>query len=73
MPSSTDRATNSSVRCPNQRSRGKVRYADIRVIHVTTGEIIRALTLNPEHRYDGTGKPTGGITTFPLLDAMPFS
>jgi hypothetical protein len=51
----------------------KVRYADIRVIHVTTGEIIRALTLNPEHRYDGTGKPTGGITTFPLVDPMPFS
>jgi transposase InsO family protein len=33
---------------------------DIRVIHATTGEIIRALTIDPERRYHGTGKPTGG-------------
>jgi len=33
---------------------------DIRVIHATTGEIIRALTIDPEHRYHGTGQPTGG-------------
>jgi transposase InsO family protein len=33
---------------------------DIRVIHATTGEIIRTLTINPEHRYHGTGHPTGG-------------
>ena len=33
---------------------------DIRVIHATTGEIIRALTINPEHLYHGTGRPTGG-------------
>ena len=26
----------------------------------TTGEIIRALTINPERRYHGTGKPVGG-------------
>jgi transposase InsO family protein len=33
---------------------------DIRVIHATTGEIIRHLTINPQHRYHGTGKPPGG-------------
>lgn len=33
---------------------------DIRVIHAATGEIIRALTINPEHRYHGTGQPPGG-------------
>jgi transposase InsO family protein len=33
---------------------------DVRVIHATTGEIIRALTINPQHRYHGTGKPPGG-------------
>jgi hypothetical protein len=33
---------------------------DIRVIHATTGEIIRALTIDPQRRYHGTGKPTGG-------------
>jgi transposase InsO family protein len=33
---------------------------DIRVIHATTGEIIRQLTINPEHRYHGTGRPPGG-------------
>ena len=32
---------------------------DIRVIHAATGEIIRTLTINPEHRYHGTGGPTG--------------
>ena len=33
---------------------------NIRVIHGATGETIRTLTINPEHRYHGTGKPTGG-------------
>ena len=33
---------------------------DIRIIHATTGEIIRTLTINPQHRYHGTGNPTGG-------------
>jgi hypothetical protein len=32
---------------------------DIRVIHATTGEIIRTLTINPERRYHGTGNATG--------------
>ncbi len=32
----------------------------IRVIHATTGEIIRTLTINPERRYHGTGGPIGG-------------
>ena len=27
------------------------------VIHPTTGEIIRTLTINPNRRYHGTGKP----------------
>ena len=33
---------------------------DIRVIHAATGEILRALTINPERRYHGTGRPPGG-------------
>lgn len=33
---------------------------DIRIIHATTGEIIRNLTINPQRRYHGTGNPTGG-------------
>lgn len=33
---------------------------DIRVIHATTGEIIRTLTINPDRRYHGTGRPPGG-------------
>ena len=33
---------------------------DIRIIHATTGEIIRTLTINPERRYHGTGNPIGG-------------
>ena len=33
---------------------------DIRVIHATTGEIIRTVTIDPERRFHGTGKPTGG-------------
>jgi transposase InsO family protein len=33
---------------------------DIRVIHATTGEIIRTLTIDPQRRYHGTGRPPGG-------------
>jgi transposase InsO family protein len=33
---------------------------DIRVIHAATGEIIRTLTINPQRRYQGTGRPPGG-------------
>jgi transposase InsO family protein len=33
---------------------------DIRIIHATTGEIIRTLTLDPNKRYHGTGRPPGG-------------
>lgn len=33
---------------------------DIRVIHATTGEILRTLTIDPNRRYHGTGKPTSG-------------
>jgi hypothetical protein len=35
-------------------------HLDVRVIHATTGEIIRTLTIDPERRYHGTGKPPGG-------------
>jgi transposase InsO family protein len=35
-------------------------HLNIRVIHATTGEILRALTIDPQHRYHGTGKPIGG-------------
>jgi hypothetical protein len=30
---------------------------DVRVIHATTGEIIRTVTINPQRRYHGTGRP----------------
>lgn len=33
---------------------------DIRIIHATTGEIIRDLTLDPTRHYQGTGQPPGG-------------
>jgi transposase InsO family protein len=33
---------------------------DIRIIHHRTGEIIRHLTLDPNRRYHGTGRPPGG-------------
>jgi transposase InsO family protein len=33
---------------------------DVRVIHAATGEIIRSLTIDPERRYHGTGRPPGG-------------
>ena len=35
-------------------------HHDIRIIHATTGEIIRTLTIDPNRRYHGTGRPTGG-------------
>jgi hypothetical protein len=37
-----------------------INHLDIRVIHATTGEIIRTLTIVPQRRYHGTGRPTGG-------------
>lgn len=33
---------------------------DIRIIHATTGQLIRTLTINPQRRYHGTGRPPGG-------------
>jgi transposase InsO family protein len=33
---------------------------DVRVIHAATGELLRTLTINPDKRYHGTGKPIGG-------------
>lgn len=33
---------------------------DVRIIHAATGEIIRQLTIDPQRRYHGTGKPVGG-------------
>jgi transposase InsO family protein len=33
---------------------------DIRIIHATTGQLIRTLTIDPQRRYHGTGKPAGG-------------
>jgi hypothetical protein len=33
---------------------------DVRVLHAATGEIIRTLTIDPQRRYHGTGKPVGG-------------
>jgi len=32
---------------------------EIRIIHAATGEILRHLTINPDHSYHGTGKPPG--------------
>jgi hypothetical protein len=31
---------------------------NIRIIHAATGEVLRKLTINPEHRYHGTGNPS---------------
>jgi transposase InsO family protein len=33
---------------------------DVRVVHAATGELIRTLTIDPQRRYHGTGKPPGG-------------
>ena len=33
---------------------------DIRIIHATTGEILRTLTLDTTRTYQPTGKPEGG-------------
>ena len=33
---------------------------DVRVINAATGEILRALTLDPSKDYQGTGRPIGG-------------
>jgi transposase InsO family protein len=33
---------------------------DVRVIHATTGEIIRSLVIDTQRRYHGTGRPPGG-------------
>jgi hypothetical protein len=37
-----------------------IHHLDVRIIHATTGEVIRTLTINPERRYHGTGRPPGG-------------
>jgi hypothetical protein len=34
-------------------------HLDVRVIHAATGEIIRTLTIDPNRRYHGTGRPPG--------------
>jgi transposase InsO family protein len=33
---------------------------DVRIVHATTGEILRTLTIDPDRRYHGTGAPIGG-------------
>jgi hypothetical protein len=35
---------------------------DVRLIHATTGEIIRTLTIDPNRSYHGTAAPIGGPT-----------
>ncbi|MFN8053569.1 MAG: IS481 family transposase [Acidimicrobiales bacterium] len=35
---------------------------DVRVINAATGELLRHLTIDPERRYHGTGRPPGGPT-----------
>ncbi len=32
---------------------------NLHIIHAATGENLRTLTIDPERRYHGTGKPTG--------------
>jgi hypothetical protein len=34
----------------------------VRVVNAATGELLRALTIDPQRRYHGTGKPPGGPT-----------
>jgi hypothetical protein len=33
---------------------------NVRILHAASGEIIRTLTIDPNKRYHGTGKPIGG-------------
>ncbi len=35
---------------------------DVRIIHAATGELLRQLTIDPQRRYHGTGRPPGGPT-----------
>jgi hypothetical protein len=35
---------------------------NVRIIHATTGEILRKLTIDPTRRYHGSGQPRGGPT-----------
>ena len=46
---------------PDQRQaiRRIVADLDIRVIHATTGELLRRLTLDPTRNYQPTGRPPG--------------
>ena len=37
-----------------------IKDLDIRIIHATTGEILRKLTLDTTRTYQPTGKPEGG-------------
>ena len=36
-----------------------VQDLDVRIINTATGELLRALTINPNKRYQGTGRPPG--------------
>ncbi|MGZ4770304.1 MAG: hypothetical protein ACXVLX_16710, partial [Ilumatobacteraceae bacterium] len=55
----TDRASNDLLEVRETRVL-LIHDLEIRIIHAATGEIIRTLTLNPEHQYQPTGKPIGG-------------
>jgi Integrase core domain len=37
-----------------------INHLDVRIIHATTGEILRQLTIDPTRRYHGSGQPRGG-------------
>jgi hypothetical protein len=36
-----------------------VQYLEVRVVHATTGELLRELTIDPTRDYQPTGKPPG--------------
>jgi hypothetical protein len=42
-----------------------VQDLDIQIIHATTGELLRQLTLNPDCDYQPTGRPPGAKNTKP--------
>ena len=40
-----------------------VQDTHVRIVHATTGEVLRELTLDPDRTYHGTGRPPGPPTT----------
>ncbi len=46
---------------------------DVRVVHATTGELLRELTINPEHTYQRLSPPNPQETPEPRVRGFPMS